>query len=135
MRGWKKTKAADANNPVVGDMYLEGGTSVALTNADDAIEATAQELRSRILLFRGSYFLDLREGVPWFQEILRKGYVPARVREIFRQTLLTHPAIADVPLITLSVDRATRAASLAFEARTTDGKVVSSEDFGPVEIR
>ena len=130
MRGWAKTTTIDGDNPVIGDMHLTDGDSTIVEG--DA--ATAQELRSRVLLFRGSYFLDLREGLPWFQEILTKGSVPGRVRELFREALLTHPAIVDVPMLRLAIERATRAASLVFEARTTTGTVIRSEDFGPVSI-
>lgn len=128
MRGWKKTTTIDADNPIPNDLHLTAGTSSTV----DGDTATAQEIRSRFLLTRGSYFLNLREGLPLFQEIIRKGYVPGRVREIVRQILLTHPAIVDVPRVTLTVDRATRAASVEFDARTIDGLVIRSEDFGPV---
>lgn len=130
MRGWKKTTTIDADNPVIGDMHLTEGDA-SIVEGDDA---TAQEIRSRLLLFRGSYFLDLREGVPWYQEILTKGVAPARVRELLRQAILTHPAIIDVPSLVLSIDRATRAAMVTFEARTTTGTTIRSEDFGPVTI-
>lgn len=135
MRGWKKTISVDADNPVERDMYLEGGNSVVLTNEDNAEEATAQEIGSRLLLVRGSYFLDLSEGLPLFQEILIKGFVPGRVREVIRQAIASHPAVVDVPVLTLDVDRTTRAAQPRFEARTNEGKIVRSEDFGPVRVR
>lgn len=130
MRGWKKTRTIDGDNPIVGDMHLIAGTSSTV----EGDEATGQELRSRLLLFQGSYFMDLREGVPWYQEILRKGYVSGRVRELLRRAILTHPAVVDVPVLTLTVDRATRSAVVAFEARTVEGMTIRSEDFGPVEV-
>lgn len=130
MRGWLKTKIVSADNPILGDMHLTAGDSTTV----EGDVATEQEIRSRLLLFRGSYFLDLREGVPWYQEILRKGYAPARVRELLRQTIATHPAVIDVPSVVLSVDRATRAASVTFEARTIEGVTIRSEDFGPVTV-
>ena len=128
MRGWKKTTTIDVDNPVLNDLHLTAGTSTPV----DGDVATAQEIRSRFLLVRGSYFLDLREGLPLFQEILKKGYVPGRVRQIVRDLLLTHPAIVDVVRVTFDVDRATRQAEITWIARTTTGRIVRSEDFGPV---
>ncbi len=130
MRGWKKTRTVSADNPVVGDMHLTAGDSTIV----EGDEATGQEARSRLLLFRGSYFLNLLEGVPWYQEILKKGYVAARVRQLLRQALLTHPAIVDVPKMDLVVDRATREAAVSWEARTTTNTIVRSEDHGPVTV-
>jgi len=134
VRGWRKTTASDGTNPVVSDLYLDaGGDAVPLVDGDE-LEATAQEIRSRLLLFRGSFFLDLREGVPWYQEILSKGARPGRVRELIRQAILSHPSVVDVPSLTLTTDPATREASIAFSARTADGRIVRSADFGPVNV-
>lgn len=130
MRGWKKTLTIDADNPVVGDLHLTGG-DLSIVDGDDA---TAQEIRSRLLLFKGSNFVDLREGIPYYQEILAKGIAPARVRSLLRQAILSHPAVVDVPSLTVSIDRATRSATVTFEARTVEGTVVSSVDFGAVEV-
>ena len=129
MRGFKKTLTVDADNPVVGDFHLTAGDMTSV----DGDDATPQELRSRFLLVKGSSFTDLREGVPYFTDILIKGYDPGRVRSVFRQTILSHPAIVDVPRLTLSVNSA-REASVAYEARTVLGTVIRSEDFGPVTI-
>lgn len=131
MRGFKKTTIVSGDNPILGDLDLAEGDATTLTSG---LEVTAQEIRSRLLLFRGSYFLDLREGVPWYQEILKKGPSAPRVRELLRQAILTHPGVVDVPELTLSTDPLTRAASVAFKARTIDGQILSSEDFGPVEV-
>lgn len=130
MRGWRKTTIASEANPVLGDLHLTEGTSETV----DGDLATAQEIRSRLLLARGTYFLDLREGLPWFQDVIRKGPIPARIRELIRRTIQTHPAVVDVPTVRLEIDRATRAASVVFVARTDTGRSISSEDFGPVHL-
>lgn len=129
MRGWKKTITADADNPIPRDMHLTDGDS-SIVEGD---EATAQEVGSRLLLFRGSYFLDLNEGLPWYQEILEKGIGDGRIRELIRQAILSHPAIVDVPKVEL-VRGLERAATLSFEARTTENTIVRSEDHGAVSV-
>jgi hypothetical protein len=133
MRGWRKTTAADADNPVISDLHLVGGDAEILGDGDE-LEATAQEVRSRLLLFRGSFFGNLREGVPWYQEILVKGPNVPRIREILRQAILTHPAIVDVLSLVITTDRATRAATVTWSARTVDGRIVRSEEHGPVIV-
>jgi hypothetical protein len=133
MRGWRKTTIADADNPVLRDLHLVGGDAEILGEGDE-LEATAQEVGSRLLLFRGSYFLDLREGVPWYQEILGKGASTPRIREILRQTIQGHPAVADVLSVDVGLDRTTRAATVSWEARTIEGLIVRSEEHGPVTV-
>lgn len=130
MRGFLKTTTLDDDNTVIGDLHLTDGDLVEVTG----IQATAQELRSRLLFFKGTCFADLSEGVPYFQEILIKGVSIPRVREIVRQVIAGHPAIIDVPRIDITLDRATRAATISFDARTNEGLVVSSVDFGSVNV-
>jgi hypothetical protein len=102
--------------------------------ADERAAAIAQEIKTRLLFFRGEAFSDLREGVPYFQEILRKGVDLARVKAIIRSVIISHPEIADVPSVEIELDRATRAATVTWAARTRDGRTIRSEDFGPLVI-
>ena len=67
MSDLKLTLAVDANNENVGDLYLENGT-VALTAT--LAETVAQLIRRSLLLFKGEWFLDPTQGIPWFQSIL-----------------------------------------------------------------
>lgn len=104
-----------------------------LETVDDSA-ATAQEIKTRLLFFRGEAFTDLREGIPWFQEILVKGVDLARVRAIVRQAILSVPAVLDVPSVDVVLDRTTRAATITWTARTRQGEVIRSEDFAPLIV-
>lgn len=130
MRGFKLTTVADANNPIEGDLHLDGGAVVEV----DGDEATAQEIRTRLLFFKGECFADVREGVPYYQEILRKAPDLTRVRSIIRRVILSVPAVVDVPRIDIDIDRATRVATINWTARTDTGRLIRSEDFGPLII-
>ncbi len=132
MRGFRLTVAADlgADNPIEHDLILLGGD---FATVDDDV-ATAQEIKTRLLFFKGENFADLREGIPYFQEILIKGVDENRARAIIRQAILSVPAIVDVDSITFEVDRLTRAATVNWTARTNIGTVISSEDFGPLIV-
>lgn len=113
------------------DLALDSGGRLTFVS-DDA--ATAQEIKTRLLFFRGESFTDAREGVPYFQEILKKGVSLPRVRAILRQVIQSHPAIVDVPRLDLTLDRGTRIATVVFEARTVRGTTIRSEDYGALEI-
>lgn len=130
MRGPKLTTTIDLDNPVEGDLYLDRGDNPMV----DGDEATAQEIRTRLLTIKGEAYEDTREGVPWFEEILIKGPILERVRSIVRQTIQSVPAVVDVPRVELDLDRATRVLTISWEARTIAGIVVKSEDFPPLII-
>ena len=132
MRGFRLVAAADlsADNPIEHDLFLDGGR---LDTVDDD-EATAQEIKTRLLFFKGENFADLREGVPYFQEILRKGVDDNRVRAIVRRVLQSVPSVVDVISITISRDRARRTATVYWTVRTNTGRVINSQDFGPLIV-
>jgi len=101
---------------------------------DDVDAATVQEIKTRALLWRGENFLDLREGVPYKTEILRKAPNLARIQEIFRQVILSVPSILDVPDIRASLDHSTRELTIDWTARLRSGIEIHSSDFGPLII-
>jgi hypothetical protein len=124
MRGFKL-------DPESHDLALDAGGRLEYVEGDDA---TAQEIKTRLLHFQGESFNDLREGVPWYQEILIKGTDLARVRAIIRTAILSVPAVLDVPKIEVSLDRATRALTITWEARVASGRVIRSEDYAPLVV-
>lgn len=121
MRGFKLT--ADH------ELELANGSFVFL---EDGPTATAQEAKTRLLFFRGEWFRDVREGVPYLQELFAKGVTTDKIRSTVRQTLLSVPSVADVPRVDVTFDRAARQARVDWEARTLDGATVRSEDFPPL---
>lgn len=102
--------------------------------ADDDSAAVAQEIKTRLLFFKAENFEDLREGTPYFQEILKKGPDLNRVRAIIRSVIASVPAVLDVPRVSIVVDSATRAATIVWTARTRKGATIRSEDFQPLVI-
>lgn len=131
MRNFRVALAADVNNPVVGDLEFDSNGSWLAVDGD---RATVQELYTALRTVRGEWFLDTRIGVPWFAVLARKGSAEADLRSVVRQTVLLNPAIVDVPSVSVRVDRATRAATVDFQARTVSGTVLSSTDFPPLVI-
>lgn len=118
-------------NPATHDLAVQNGRF--RTVSDD--EATAQEIKTRLLFFKGESFTDRREGVPYWTEILAvKGVDLNRVKAIIRAVIRSVPAVVDVPRLEIVYDRATRRASVDFEARTVRGSTIRSADFGPLLI-
>jgi len=120
------------------DLSLDAGGRLEILRDDTdagADEATAQEINTRLLFPRGDAFTNLKEGVPYYEEILIKGGDPRRAEAIVRQAIQSVPSIVDVPTCRLTLDRATRRAAVTWEARTARGRVIRSEDFPPLTVR
>lgn len=118
------------DNPVAGDLHLDGGDLAWL----DKLDAARQAIATRLRLFRGEWFLDQRVGVPYYQTILRKGVDLGVVRSAMRAAILSVPSVAEVSELTVTLDRATRAAQVRFVAVYQDGRLIRSEDYGPLIV-
>jgi hypothetical protein len=95
-----------------GDLDLSAGDLVWLTGAP----AVRQKVASRFKFFLGEWFLDQRQGVPYYRHIFVKNPVLAVIRLVFRRVLLRTPGIISVPTFDLEFDRATRKLFFRFEA-------------------
>jgi hypothetical protein len=124
----KATQSVDLDNPVQNDLHLLNGT-IALI---DGPEEVAQAIRSRLLFFKGEWFLDQREGTPYYQEILGKKAVDLNViRTIYRDIISDTPGVDSVLNIDIILDGVTRAATLTFIALLENGGQINSRDFSP----
>ena len=121
---------ADADNPDVGDLYLENGT-VRLT--ETLAETVAQTVRVSLLLFKGEWFLDPTQGVPYWQSILGIKTPISIVNQIFRTAILAVTGVKSLDSFNL-VTAADRSASLVFACTLTDGTVLRSSDYAPYVI-
>ena len=75
-----RSLALDSSN----NIYIENN-SLFFTN--DGAEV-AQNIRCRLLTYKGEWFLSRQTGVPYFEEILTKPANLARVESILKTTIL-----------------------------------------------
>lgn len=118
-------------NPDVGDMMLDAeGQEVII---DDMALETAQDLFVGYQFFRGEWFLDLSEGMPYYEEILAKGASDRVIRAILAQPVRDHPNVDQ--LLKFSYERvANRGLSFTFTALLKNGVVLKSSDFEPFRV-
>lgn len=120
----------DAENPIIGDLYLEGGTP-RLTKT--LAEEVAQELFIRFRFFQGEWFLDGTVGLPYNQKILGVKTPIGILDQIFKSVVTTCPGVQN--LITFSLTRLPgRGLSPVFACKLIDGAILKSADFGPFII-
>jgi hypothetical protein len=106
---------------------------LALVNGDfvwqSGIDQTRQTILNRFKFFLGEWFLDLREGVPYYRDILGKNTDPEVARSVFRNVLRTTPGVLEITRFELRLDARERVLHFDFACQTADGEVsVSPSD-------
>jgi hypothetical protein len=89
-----------------------------------AVEA-AIALRNKFLFVKGEYFLDTRQGVPYFQYVFVKNPDLLIVKDLFTQVIKSVPGVASIDRLDVSFDRATRKGAFSFRAIAANGKVIT----------
>lgn len=110
----------DAENPVEHDLRLTNGHLTFIQGH----EAIAQKVKIRLWFFLGEWYLDQREGIPYWTRVLVKNPDIPGLESMFRRVIAETPGVAVVERLTLTLDRATRAATLDFSARTDEGALI-----------
>lgn len=75
-----------------GDLELTNNALSWVTGIDEI----RQDWQSRMMTFKGEWFLDQRIGVPYFQEVLKKQPNTNRLRAIFYEATLSTPGIKEI---------------------------------------
>ena len=110
----------DLKLDVNGDLAIEDA-AFALVTDDDAI---VQHLQIRLRFFFNEWFLDLRVGIPYFDQILIKNPDLVVVRGILRETIVTTPGIDTIETFDLDFDTPIRKLTVVFTAKKLDGGIL-----------
>jgi hypothetical protein len=94
-----------------GDLDLLDGD----LNLIDSADYACQKIKSRLKFFLAEWFLDSREGFPWFRDVFGKGQNLEVIRSDIRRTILSVAGITAVRKLELSLDSIKRALSVDFE--------------------
>jgi hypothetical protein len=106
--------------------FLSTGTEA------DIKRATTQGLYSRLKIFKGEYFLNLEEGIPYFDSILVKNPSLTYIRSVFLSVLQSHPWVVQVDTLKLNFNKSSRTLNVEFNVIVDGGIQVTSADFGPL---
>lgn len=91
--------------------------------------AVEQGIRARIQLCKGEWFLDLDEGVPWFEgenvpssEALIGGrFDAARTRDLMAEEISDTPGVTSIVSLAVEFNPSTRVMTVTFRARSIFG--------------
>lgn len=104
-----------------GDAKLVNGQLALVTNV---AEAAAIELRSKFLFVQGEYFLDTREGVPYFKYVFVKNPDVFVIRSIFSAIIRNQQGVKDI--LDMSVKLLPgRKGTFSFRALADNGQVIT----------
>ncbi len=108
----------DVKLSTTGDIDISSGGLELVTGS----ASIAQGLLIGLRFFQGEWYLDLRVGIPYLQQILGKKPRPNVLRAIFRKAILASPGVLSVRSLVVDFTAATRTLGIKFEA------VVAGED-------
>ncbi len=114
-----------------GDLALENGNFVLI----DGSELVRQSILSRFRFFLGEWFLDVREGVPYFRDILVKSPDRDIVRSVFRQVLADTPGVLNILSFEILYDAQARTIRFSFEVQSTDDVIKVDPDDDAFVVR
>ncbi len=102
------------------DIKIDSSNDLDITTGDLQIvtagDAVSQHLRIRLRFIRGEWFLDLRIGIPYFEEVLVKAINLMSVRGIFAEVIRDTPGVISLGDLTVDLDRSSRVLGLPFSA-------------------
>lgn len=109
-------KALNSKN----DIIIEDGS---IKRVSDFAE-TVQHVRTRLLFYRGEWFLNTEAGVPYFDQIFTKPVNLANIESILKTTILTTPGITKLLQFSMDYEGASnRRLSVSFSAETEYGDI------------
>jgi len=102
-----------------GDEFADK-TGLAMTGDLPGIK---QQTTLRLGFFKGEWFLDEERGIPWYEEILVKNPNLIRIREIFREAILSVSGNKELTQMNLLLSSYIRRLDLDFRASTDLGEL------------
>lgn len=89
----------------------------------------AQQVKIRLWFFLGEWFLDVRDGVPYYRDILVKRPERDVVEGIFRGEIESTPNVRTVDQLSLDFDSLGRRLDVQFTAQTDFGELEFNDIF------
>ena len=114
--------ALDSN----GDALISGG-SLSLV---DGVDAITQLLSQELKFFAAEWFLDIEQGIPYFEKVLTKNPNPSEIDSLFKDKILSSRGILRLNSFDLKFDSQLRTLVIAFQAVSTQGIVDFNQELG-----
>lgn len=87
----------------------------------EGTQLVVQRIKQRLWFFLGEWFLNIREGVPYYQQILVKRPQLPTVESIFKRTILQTPGVVQLMQFSLEYENDIRRLRVDFRVNTVYG--------------
>lgn len=104
-----------------GDIELTASGSVVLLTGAAYVR---QKLSTLFRFFLGEWFLDQRQGLPWFRDVFVKDPDINTIRSVFREVIFSVGEIAAIKRMNPVYDAAARLLSFDFEVTLKTGEAL-----------
>lgn len=115
-----------AENIAMGDLLLQNNDLMIIDNA----ERVAQQILITLRFWRGEWFLDTTQGIPYLEYILIKNPNENHIRQILSEAILSVEGVQAVDEMTLDFDAKNRRLYVEYSASTDYGLLTRKEVLG-----
>ena len=105
------------------DTYLDEATGYRARLYDS--DAVLQTVKTRLLLIRQEWFLDLDAGLPWFADILGKYSSIDKAKAYIRDCILNTDGVVELLRIEMAQNKQDRSSLVYFEYKDEYGNTMS----------
>lgn len=105
------------------DLVVEN-SDLAIVDRQDAVK---ENIKQRLRLFLGEWFLDTASGIPYYQDVLKKNPNPVIVQGVFQDAIINTPGVLELLDFQLNYSRSARTLEITFSVRTTTGQIDFTE--------
>lgn len=107
------------------DIVIEKGELRLVTGAD----AVIQRISNRCNIFLGEWFVDAREGVPYFSDLFLQGIDPEYVAQVFRRIIQDVEGVLEVIDVVPTLDKRAAQLNITFTARIEGDQLLTDRSF------
>jgi hypothetical protein len=118
----KLTTTITPENPVLHDLELDEGQLVFVSGK----EAIAQKCEERLKFFKGEWYQDQNEGLPYFSHILIKNPSLPAIKSIITKALNQIRGVQHVDEVEVTMDKASRELSIFYRVTTNANDTIES---------
>lgn len=108
-----------------GKLAIVNGSLQLTTTLKDYVVAAIKE---RVSMFAGEWYLDTREGIPYFRVVSERPDLRL-LKSLYRRAVLAVPGVADITLCELSFDGPRRELTVLIDCTLTDGEVITNQPY------
>lgn len=101
-------------DPITNDLVIENFDFQLIDGVDQITQNTGIRLR----FFLGEWFIDITQGIPYYQEIFKKSPNQIQVDNIIKNEIITTFGIEEILSYTSDYNQRTRLFTVNFRART-----------------